>query len=40
MFTQARALTDLTTVQKARTKPAQWLEVLARQTAAEWIGEG
>jgi glycerate kinase len=34
-FTQARALTELTSAAQAKAKPAYWLERLARQAAAE-----
>ena len=39
MFAHARALTDLTTAEQAKSKPARWLEILAEQTAAAWSGE-
>jgi glycerate kinase len=35
LFTQARALTELTTVAQAKAKPAYWLERLARRVAVQ-----
>ena len=35
-FAQARALTEMTTVANAQSKPAFWLERLAKNVAAEW----
>jgi glycerate kinase len=36
VFTETHALTDLTTVEKAKLQPAIWLERLARQTASHF----
>lgn len=36
LFTRVAALTDLTEVERAKAKPAHWLERLARETAALW----
>jgi hypothetical protein len=35
-FAEARALTELTSVTKAKSNPAVWLERLAAQTAQKW----
>ena len=35
LFTQAHALTELTTVAQAKAKPAYWLERLAQRVAAQ-----
>jgi hypothetical protein len=39
-FTQARALTELTTVTQAKARPAYWLEQLAQQVAGAVYGAG
>jgi glycerate 2-kinase len=36
LFTQAHALTDLTSVEQAEAHPARWLERLAQQAARRW----
>lgn len=36
LFTRVAALTDLTDVEQAKSKPALWLERLARETAHRW----
>jgi glycerate 2-kinase len=35
-FAEAHALAELTTIQKAKSNPAAWLETLAARTAREW----
>jgi len=36
IFTEAHALTEVTTIEKAKAQPAMWLEKLAERTAREW----
>ena len=38
-FAEMRGLTELTSVENAKRKPARWLERLAAQTAREWCEE-
>ena len=37
VFTQIRALTELTTLSQAKVRPSFWLEQLSRRVAARWV---